>query len=81
MAPSKGSSPDIIEASDKDKTFDWDSDPLTRYPWAKFLSVVSTSTTPASVRTFNTDTSPAPGYGTALIDGSVKMVPKSESDG
>ena len=25
--------------------------------------------------------SPAPGYGTALVDGSVKMVPKSESDG
>ena len=25
--------------------------------------------------------SPAPGYGTALIDGSIKMVPKEQSDG
>eukprot|EP00966_Prymnesium_polylepis_P130154 3010103-Prymnesium_polylepis.1 len=37
MAPSKGSSPEVIETSDKDTTFDWDGEPLTRYPWVKLL--------------------------------------------
>ena len=37
MAPSNGSSPQVIETSDTNISFDWNGDPLTRHPWAKYL--------------------------------------------